>query len=316
MVRSRYLCAPVAAAALLIGQSALAQGPGPGPAPAAERLFLEARALLEKGDYAAGCPKLEESLRLVERPGTLLNLAECAAHDHHPLLAVDRLRRALAILDAGDERVAFARKRMAELSAQVATLAVRVDASFGPDAPVEVDDKAIDRAALAELRVDPGRHVIAVTPAGGARAETAVTVKAGERRAVAVSRRDGESSPPDAPPDMAPRRSAAEKRRIAGFAVLGVGAAGFIGAGVTGGMLLSRKADIDAACPDKRCSAEGRRLIDQAKPLLGANALAWGVGVAGAVAGTILVVTAPRGEAKVSFTPSPFGAGISVEREF
>src|SRR6185369_16226618 len=72
------VAAPVIA--LLFNASpALAQKPAPEPLDrvAAEALFQEARALLEKGDYAAGCPKFEQSLALNPSASTMLNIAKC-----------------------------------------------------------------------------------------------------------------------------------------------------------------------------------------------------------------------------------------------
>lgn len=306
---SRRALAPAITSVLLFA-GAPARAQASGNTATAERLFMEARAAMDRGDYATACPKLAESLRLVERAGTLLNLAECAAHDRHPIEARARLDRALELLPPGDERVGFAKKRRGEIEAQIARLSIKLDAGFGPEAKVAIDDKAVAASALAEVPIDPGAHVIAVTAPNAARVTVNVTLAAGQRKTIIVDKPAGAVDEPGA-------ASSGSGRRTAGFVVLGVGLAGGVAAGITGGLIVARKSSIDAECPDKRCSAEGRRLIDGTGGLMIANGVAWGVGLAGVAAGTVLILTAPRGpETRVSFTPSPFGAGVSVERSF
>ena len=45
--------------------------------PAAQALFDQAKKAMAAHNYAEACPKLEESLRMQEAVGTLLNLADC-----------------------------------------------------------------------------------------------------------------------------------------------------------------------------------------------------------------------------------------------
>src|ERR1700685_1939228 len=48
---------------------------------AAQALFDQAKKAMAAHRYADACPKLEESLRLEEGVGTLLNLADCYEHE-------------------------------------------------------------------------------------------------------------------------------------------------------------------------------------------------------------------------------------------
>jgi len=56
---------------------ARAQEVSSGSSAAAQALFDEAKRLIQQGDAAAACPKLEESERLEPGIGTKLNLANC-----------------------------------------------------------------------------------------------------------------------------------------------------------------------------------------------------------------------------------------------
>ncbi len=46
----------------------------------ARSLFDQGRALVKDGNYAAACPKLEESQKIDSGVGTLFNLADCYEH--------------------------------------------------------------------------------------------------------------------------------------------------------------------------------------------------------------------------------------------
>jgi hypothetical protein len=80
-------------------------------------------------------------------------------------------------------------------------------------------------------------------------------------------------------------------RRIAALASLGVGGLGFIAAGITGGLLISANKRMEAGCPKTICTtAEGYEASRLGKTLLMVNTVAWGVGIAGAGVGTVLLL--------------------------
>src|SRR5262245_38278640 len=61
----------------LLTTSGLARAAEPRDAAAAEVLFEAGKNLMERGDYAAACPKFEESYRLDPATGALFALALC-----------------------------------------------------------------------------------------------------------------------------------------------------------------------------------------------------------------------------------------------
>ena len=124
-------------------------------------------------------------------------------------------------------------------------------------------------------------------------------------------RRDGEGV------SGAPQGSSALTK--AGWAVLGVGVAGAVVAGVTGGMLMARDADIQRECPGKVCSPAGRDLVDGAGSLKVVNAIGWGVGIAGVGASVVMLVvgrTPAKRPPPVGALILPGGGGVSLEGSF
>src|SRR5205807_91874 len=92
-------------------------------------LFLEGRKLAAAGDYAAACPKFEDSYRLDPGIGTNFNLADC--YEHRGLIAsawarfLDVAAATKAVGQSERERVA--RARAALLEPKLARLTLEVE---------------------------------------------------------------------------------------------------------------------------------------------------------------------------------------------
>ena len=86
----KSLPAIVAAATLMAG----AAHAGGDAVAEAERLFNEAKLLVEHRNYTAACPKFAESQRLDPGVGTLLYLADCYQHTNRPASAWTTFRQA------------------------------------------------------------------------------------------------------------------------------------------------------------------------------------------------------------------------------
>ncbi len=179
----------VAACSGLLPASAAAEQPGAGSgaeAPTAEHLFRDARALIARKDYAAACPKLEESLRLDPAPGTEFNLARCyelegrlASATHAYLHVADAMRAAHE-----PDREKVARARAAEITPRLSFLALAFPASpaSASDTRLTLDGRELTRAEqTAPLAVDAGDHTLAVTASGKRPWQTSVHVEPGVR---------------------------------------------------------------------------------------------------------------------------------------
>jgi hypothetical protein len=154
-------------------------------ASAAEALFREGRALIAKRDYAAACPRLEESLRLDPAPGTLFNLARCYELDGRLASAWRAYGEVAAAMAATHqrERERVARERLSEIEPRLSFLVVQLegdpDARARVGAHVTIDDRELPASDLGQrLPVDIGEHVVALAVEGRRRREERVLVRA------------------------------------------------------------------------------------------------------------------------------------------
>jgi len=144
------------------------------------------------GDYAAACPKFEESYRLDPANGTLFGLAICHENEGRWATATTELTTvaAAAAHDGRSERAAVARKHIALLEPKVSKLAIELspDAREIPALEFACDGVRIDAVAGGgEVPIDPGSHILQVSATGRASWTTTVSVGTrGERIRVLV----------------------------------------------------------------------------------------------------------------------------------
>ena len=284
----------------------------------ADSLFIDAKRLMNAGNYAEACPKLAESERLDPGGGTLLNLAVCHENEGRTATAWLEFKEALAWArrDARSDRAQLAFEHGAALEPKLAHLTITVD----PKADVQGLAMTLDGAVVAKpawgtaVPVDPGVHVIAATAPGKKRRETRVTIsQIGATQAFTFEPLEEAEAPASAPPVQATSvtepaseapRSNGNGQRVAGFVVGGVGLV-TIGVGSVLGLdAIAKRKDSDARCVGA-CDAEGVRLNDDAKQYATASNIAFGIGLVGVGVGTVLVLTAGHGESKRAFHVAP-----------
>jgi tetratricopeptide (TPR) repeat protein len=308
----------------------------------AEQLFEAGRALVKQGKHAEACPKFEASFALDPALGTQLNLARCyervgklASAWGHYREAAGRARQA-----GQPQRERAARGFAAALEPALPRLVIRLTA--GGDVPgleVARDGRAVSPALFdTEVYVDPGPHEITATASGYER--FAVTVSAREREQVVVAipvltplAAGAGPAPPAAGPaagavDAPARRAGGRGRRLLG---LGLGSGGIALLAGSAGFALAANAAWDEAFDSGACARDalvctpaGQDLTDRARARgLVADVLA-GAGVALAVTGAVLYLTAPSGDdapaaggaAGVRPVLGPGAVGVAVTGSF
>jgi hypothetical protein len=281
---------------------------------ASEAQFERGLAAMKAGDYATGCPAIEESYRLDPRPGTMFTLAECENRRGRTATAATRYEDYLSFharLPADQQARQGERPRVAAtqrdaLRARAPRLTIVVPEGAPVDATVTRDGVVLEAPSWnVALPVDPGEHVVRLEAPGRAPTEARITIGDGEALSVPLAL--GAVAPAaDRPPPPAasrpPQASPAADRGLTGvqtggLILGGVGVAA-LGAGSVFGLLtLGEKSTIDRACPAspgggaRLCSTrEGKDAADSAATTGAISTVAFGVGAAALAGGILMLV--------------------------
>lgn len=316
MIPSRLLFV-VPALTLLAPRSAMA-----GDVAAAEALFDKGVAELEAGHFDIACPALDESQRLDPQAGTVFTQAECYTGwgkiATASALYGDYLRLFDGMPDAQkkrhEERAQFAGLRRAALKPLIPELTLLMPKDAPPGMRVVRDGMELAAASLGmALPLDPGEHVILVEAPGRAVSTLTVVLNQGDKKTVdLVPGAPPAATPPPPPPglsapvttvksDARPPAAGTDAsagtwstgRKVGFYAAGGLGLAGLIAGGITGGVAISTRSLVLEHCVDTRCDHEGKVAADATKGLANASTVAFGMSIAGAAAAAILWLTVP-----------------------
>jgi len=243
----------------------------------------------QAGDYAGALEAFEAADEIMNVPTTKLERARTLMRLDRLLEAHDMLRRVQSMPVGPDESPAFEAARVeaqsltSEVAARIPSLRVNIRGlPEGVDFELRVDDAFIPpKAARFPRRVDPGEHLVVVIAEG----------YAVQRRRIVVAQRDSAEVTIDMESDAEVAESEAGLMPWWGWVGFGVGAAGLITGGVTGGITLARVSDLDDQCPDRRCPATVQEDLDDAEVVSHVSTVGFvvgGVGVAVGVLGLIL----------------------------
>ena len=315
MIGPRQGIATVAALAAGIGGSGLrAAHAGDIDAAAAQALFDEAKRLVAAGNFAAACPKFEQSQRLDPAGGTLMHLASCHESEGKTATAWSEYNDALswARRDGRADREAYAKARLDLIergllkltivvpeAARVAGLTVKRDgrplgeAEWGTAVPVDPGEHLVEAAAPDHVewttfaRVDARVGSVAIT----------VPPLAAAGRATWRASLGLPPAPIAAPPTIAtpasPPADPGVVRRTAGVA-LGIGGLVGLGVGVAFDVHAHAKASDRDAAARRGDAAATASLNQQAHTAQTTAFVVGGVGLGALAAGALLYLTAPK----------------------
>jgi serine/threonine-protein kinase len=306
---------------------------------AAEALFDEGRRLLDAGQIAEACEKLEQSDRLDPAVGTQLNLAVCYERAGRTASAWATYRRAAALAKSRGqaEREQLARDGAAALEPKLSRLAIVVP----PDARVEGLEIRKNGERIAPevwgqpMPVDPGTVRVEASAPGRESWAGEIQIQEPGKTAsltVPVLAAGASVAPPDveAPPEPAPAPVVADStppdssdpggsQRTWGLVVGGAGVVALAVGGFFALSAASKNDDSKEHClpnDPNLCTQEGADLRDDARSAGNLATIVGGIGLALAATGAVLYFTAPSERAQVGVRGAPGGASLVLGGSF
>jgi hypothetical protein len=284
----------------------------------ADALFREGRALMKKGNFAAACPKLEESQRLDPAPGTAVNLGDCYEKQGRVASALLAYQAARDSLAAGDPRMVPVKQQIAMLEKRAPRLTIRLTPGAPEGTEVERDGRVVDATKLGvPVVVNPGTHVITVMAPGRQLARYRVALVEGQQRDLVVEAggrvaerqaRDESEPPPDKRATLAALTPEGSSKRGIGYVFGGVGLLGAVIA-VPTYLYVSGKAK-DARDGKAGAEEDGK----SAAPIFYASS---GVAVVGlAVGGYLLLTSSDDAQTAVALHASQAGVSAALQGRF
>ncbi|WP_394850466.1 tetratricopeptide repeat protein [Pendulispora brunnea] len=296
----------------------------------AESLFREGKAAMREKRYEEACSKFGESMRLDPQMGTLLNLAACHEITGKTASAWGEFNEVMAqAARAGQSsRVDFAKQHAAAVEAKLSRVKFVSAPPSSAAATIKIDGKTIGAGTLGtSIPMDPGTHRIEVSASGKKSRDVTFEVPQGpsttEIQVPALEDTSVASARTEEPAPKEPTRSPSSSKRTLGFVLGGVGIAGLAAGTVFGVIYLGKKDDYnkcngfcggsEQADQDQKSSAQTAGWISTA---------AFGVGIVGLAAGTILILTSkpPSVEKSATLRVVPSlslqRGGVSLEGTF
>lgn len=283
----------------------------------ARRSFEQGLAAEQTGRSVEACESFRKSLGLVREIGPLLKVKDCDVRER-------KLVSARAALEELIKRWPGQDADLEQLKAELQVViqrTPRLTVTSAPSAPagirVRLDGRSI-ALPQTELPVDPGDHEILVELPQRPIEGLTITIQESERKSISVP------APPawnGEPKPVGPRPPPAQDDGLSGLAIGGivagsVGVLGFVGAAITGALVLGKQSEFEDCQAGTPNGCDPVALKDEGDTLLVANGVLFGVGILGVGLGaTLLIVDAvstPSPAAKVELGLGPASAMLRV----
>ena len=246
----------------------------------AETLFREGVRLLDQGDYAAACPKLEASEELDMAVGTLLYLADCYEQSGRLASAWARFSEAHSLAGAQNmpERERIAAQRVAALEPRLARVTLVVPGARPVGFSIRLGVAAVPAPSWGTgLPIDPGEVALEAVAPGYEAFRTRLHVPNEPAALITIVIPELQPMPqrlefvPEAGdrPSAVPRTrrvDAGKTWRTVGVTLVGVGAIGLVGGGVATVLAVRSNEESMSGCQSdgRLCTPRGLQLRERA----------------------------------------------------
>ena len=308
---------------------------------AARTLAVDGLKLAQAGKCEEAIPKLERAEKLHHSAIVPSRLGECEVSEGKLVEGTEMLRKVLreplpanpsAALSKAYEH---AQTTLDSAKPKIAGLTISVTGSAGNDLHLTVDGQVVASTLIdSELPADPGDHVVEASAPGFLKATGRVTLGVADKKTISLKLEVDPNAPAPAPaasddakaspaPQAAPPQPALHPAPVvppepapapshaAAYVSWGVGLVG-VGVGSAFGLITLR--DKHALnCDSNTCPASARDSVDTAKRSGNISTIAFGVGGAGLLLGTVLYFSSGSSDAHAASAPHHF-AGLSGGR--
>lgn len=305
---------------------------------AARAVAVEGLKLAQAGNCQSAVPKLERAEKLYHSPVVASRLGECYVSLGRLVEGTEVLRKVLREPQSGEKTPALvkalerAQQALDAAAPHIAGLTIKVPAVS--DMNVRIDGQPVPSALIdTEVPIDPGDHVVEVAAPGFTSATSRVHVGDAEKKSVTLTlARDPNATVAPTPsaaaepakesagvtpettrnaapqPSPEPVRPAAPSQKpshAAAYVSWGVGVAGVVAGSVLGLNAMQRYKHLHDQCPGDVCGPTQSEDLDSAKRVGTLSTVAFGVGGAGILLGTVLFVTAGSADREQAHAATP-----------
>jgi hypothetical protein len=285
------------------------------------------------GDCAGAISKLQGAEKLYHAPVTAEWLGECQVNVGKVVAGTEILNGVVREVLAPNAPAAFtnaqkkAREFLPGALTKIAHLKIHVDGAPADKVAVTVDGERVPSVLLdGDRPTDPGQHEVKAAAEGFKTAASQMTLAPGGSGSASLkldpepsAQRSSEGAPgsssqttaasgPVSSGEGAP--PAHGHNYVPAYVSFGVGGAGVVLGAITGFMALGTKGSLDSACNNgKVCPGSEQGNINSLNTQAWVSTIGFGVGIVGAAAGVVLLVTAgPSSES----APAPKAASRGV----
>ena len=305
---------------LFLGCSLFASTVARAGPPEAQRLFTEGRTAMTKNDYETACAKFEESLKLEEAPGTVLNLGDCEEKRGHLVAAEVHYRRAASGF-TNPQKQQFATEQADRVAQRVPKLLVHASAPG-----VVVHEGANEVALETPIKHDAGEITLRAEAPGRKPKELKATLTEKNQTTVDVGELEPETSElATTTPKEKTGSEGMSTLSMTGIIVGAVGVASLTTGAITGVMALGRASTVKDHCDDAlACDSQGVDAASSGSTLSTISTITVIAGAALAVGGGAMFVigrkkkseSAPAAATSILPSASPTFAGVLIGHRF